>query len=99
MTIYEFDWDPATAASNHRKHGVAFEDAMVIFEDPLLLTIFDPDHSDTEERWIYIGLTRNGQLILAVHTYAEAEDANTAIRIISARRPTKNETRQYQQGT
>jgi len=99
VTTFQFDWDEAKAARNRRKHGVTFENAMTIFEDPLMLTIADPDHSETEERWISIGTAKSDQLILAVHTYQEADDASALIRIISARRPTKHEARQYREGT
>jgi len=98
MATYEFDWDEAKAATNLRKHGVSFEMAMAIFGDPLLLTIADPAHSSDEERWISVGEASAGQLILAVHTYTQTESSNGAIRIISARHPTKREARQYREG-
>lgn len=96
MTIFEFDWDPAKARSNARKHHVSFQEAMAVFEDPLALTIFDEGHSEGEERWVTLGAIGNGRLIVVVHTYAEIEDERAAIRIISARRATKREARQYQ---
>ena len=98
MTIYQFDWDEAKAASNVRKHGVSFEDAMTIFKDPHILTIFDPDHSGMEDRWISIGCASTPQLILAVHTHVEIDADNVSIRIISARKPTKREAQQYREG-
>jgi uncharacterized DUF497 family protein len=99
MMICQFDWDEVKAASNLRKHGVAFETAMTIFADPLMLTIFDPDHSETEERWVSIGHASDGQLVIAVHTYTETGGSTAIIRVISARRPTKREARQYREGT
>lgn len=98
MTTYQFDWDEAKAASNFRKHGVSFESAMTIFNDPMILTIFDPDHSDIEDRWISVGLAAAARLILAVHTHVEINAENVKIRIISARKPTKRETQQYREG-
>jgi hypothetical protein len=98
MAAYEFDWDAVKAAGNLRKHGVSFDAAMAIFNDPLLLTIADPDREPEEERWISIGEATAGQLLLAVHTFTETDDANAKIRIISARRPTKREARQYREG-
>ncbi len=95
---YEFDWDPAKAASNFRKHGVKFEDGMSIFSDPRALTIFDEDHSDNEDRWVTIALNSLGNLLVVVHTYSERGKNLAKIRIISVRSPTKNETRQYLQG-
>lgn len=71
---------------------------MTIFSDPLILTIFDPDHIDTEDRWISIGLASSSQLILVVHTHVEIDTENATIRIISARKPTKRETQQYREG-
>jgi uncharacterized protein len=95
---FEFDWDPAKAASNLAKHGILFEDAMAVFLDPLALSRPDDDHSGGEERWITLGQAREAKLLLVVHTHIEIADDRAAIRIISARRPTKRETRQYEEG-
>lgn len=98
-TRYEFDWDPAKAAVNHAKHGVAFEIAMTVFLDPLARSRFDEDNSDEEERFVTLGVARSGRLLVVVHTYAERAPDRIDIRIISARRPTKREARQYREGT
>jgi uncharacterized DUF497 family protein len=98
MAAYEFEWDEAKAAGNLRKHGVTFDEAMAIFGDPLLLTIADLDHDGVEERWVSVGENDKGRLVLAVHTFVERENSNVVIRLISARRPTKNEARQYREG-
>jgi uncharacterized DUF497 family protein len=98
MAAYEFEWDEAKAASNLRKHGVTFDEAMAIFGDPLLLTIADPDHDGVEERWVSVGENDKGRLVLAVHTFIERDSSNAVIRLISVRRPTKNEARQYREG-
>lgn len=95
---YEFDWDPAKAASNFRKHGVRFEDAMSIFSDPRALTIYDEDHSDDEDRWVTVALNSLGNLLVVVHTYIECGNNQAKVRIISVRSPTKNEARQYLRG-
>lgn len=92
----EFDWDPAKAASNLAKHEVSFEDAMTIFLDPLALSRPD-DASDTEERWVTIGQSRDTRLLLVVHTHVELGEHHAYIRIISARKPTKRERWQYEQ--
>ena len=92
----DFDWDPAKAAGNAGKHEVTFEDAMTIFGDPLLVSVLDDDSTD-EERWVTIGQTVSGNLLLVVHTWAEADTDRTMVRIISARRPTRNEARQYRE--
>jgi uncharacterized protein len=95
---YEFDWDPEKARRNVAKHGVRFEEAMVVFLDPLAVTVFDNDHSDSEERWATIGMTLAGRLLVVVHTHAEIDETTVAIRIISARAATKREARQYRTG-
>ena len=56
-STYEFDWDNTKAAANLSKHGVRFEEAMTVFNDPLALTCFDTDHSSEEDRWITLGLS------------------------------------------
>ena len=93
---FEFDWDPAKAAANLIKHDVSFEDAMAIFLDPLALSQPDDGHGTAEERWITIGHSRD-TMLLVVHTFSELDEDRAYIRIISARKPTKNERRQYEQ--
>jgi uncharacterized protein len=93
----DFDWDPAKAASNVGKHGVAFEDAMTVFGDPLARSILDPDGGAGEERWITLGQTTTGNLLVVVYTWADINQDRSAVRIISARRPTRNEARQYRE--
>jgi uncharacterized DUF497 family protein len=89
----QFEWDSKKAESNERKHGITFEEASTIFGDLLSITIDDPAHSIGEDRFITIGTSASGKLIIVVHT-----DHNDIIRIISARRATRNERRQYEQG-
>jgi uncharacterized protein len=97
VTRIEFDWDPAKAARNLAKHGVSFDEAMGVFVDPLALTMPDPDSATIEERWITVGLSRATNLLLVVHTHVELDPDHTYIRIISARKPSKREKRQYEQ--
>ncbi|MGO9484161.1 MAG: BrnT family toxin [Rhodomicrobium sp.] len=94
---YEFDWDPAKAARNLTKHRISFDQAMTVFLDPLSLSRLDDEHGSDEERWVTIGLSRDTGLIVVVHTYVEIGEDRAYIRIISARRPTKNEQRQYEE--
>jgi len=89
----QFEWDFKKSQSNKRKHKITFEEATTIFGDPLSITIHDPAHSTGEDRFITIGISVNNQLIVVVHT-----DRNDIIRIISARKATKNERIQYEQG-
>ena len=98
MTRIDFDWDPTKAATNRAKHGVAFEEAMLVFDDPLALSLRDDDHSLDEERWITLGATAADRLVVVVHTFRESSDGEILVRIISARRPTRRETRQYVEG-
>jgi len=93
----DFDWDPAKAASNAAKHGVTFGEAMTVFTDPFSRSILDPDHSTDEERWITLGEASTGNLLVVVHTWREVDQSRTAVRIISARRPTRSEARQYRE--
>jgi uncharacterized protein len=96
-TRIEFDWDPAKAARNLAKHGVSFEEAMAVFLDPLALSLLDNESRSDEERWVTIGLSRDISLVVIVHTYVEFDEGRVYIRIISARRPTRNEKRQYEE--
>jgi uncharacterized DUF497 family protein len=89
----EFTWDPKKAASNLEKHGVSFEEASTAFGDPLSITVHDPDHSEDEPRFVLVGLTFQGKLVVVVHV--ELEDS---IRIVSAREATPRERKDYEQG-
>jgi uncharacterized protein len=93
----EFDWDPAKAAINLAKHKISFDQAMTIFLDPLALSQPDPDHAGSDERWITVGLSRDTKLLLLVRTHVALDAQRTLIRIISARKPSKRERRQYEQ--
>ncbi|MBN2137880.1 MAG: BrnT family toxin [Sedimentisphaerales bacterium] len=88
----QFEWDSSKALSNKKKHGVTFEQASTIFGDPLSRTIPDPSHSKTEDRFITIGASIDNKLIVVAHC-----DSDEKIRIISARKATRNEKYQYEQ--
>ena len=98
-TDYEFDWDDNKAAINLVKHGVDFREAMTVILDPLATTVFDTEHSQDEERWISVGLSSEGALLLLVHTFTATGPSTALVRIISARAATRNERQQYEQGT
>jgi hypothetical protein len=90
-----FDWDLRKAKSNQSKHGVSFEEASTVFGDSLSLTIADPSHSrPAEERFVTIGSSFLGELLVVVH-----RDQDESIRIISARKPTRRERKDYEEGT
>jgi uncharacterized DUF497 family protein len=93
---YEFEWDPIKAQQNLRKHRVAFERAATIFVDPDALSELDNEESEGEERWITLGLDRTGVLLAVCHTFCKESAASARIRLISARKPTKNEVKQYE---
>ncbi|MDA2928827.1 BrnT family toxin [Acidobacteria bacterium AH-259-O06] len=87
----QFEWDTKKAGGNFAKHKVSFAEASTVFGDPLALTIDYPDHSLDERRYITTGISAERHLIIVSHTYREG-----IIRIISARRATRNERNQYE---
>jgi len=96
--VFQFEWDKAKAAANARKHGVSFELARTIFHDPLLLTTADLEHSEAEQRWFSVGTASNGSVVAVAYLWSELQPPFTKIRLISARRATGAEMRQYQEG-
>ncbi len=87
-----FEWDTDKAEKNILKHNVDFDEASSVFDDPMFITFLDEEHTIDEERYITIGLSNKGRLLLVAH--AERSDR---IRIISARKATKNEEKFYQE--
>ena len=92
----EFTWDPAKAATNLAKHGVAFAQGATVFADALALTVFDQEHSEFEERWFTLGMDSQGKLLAVSHTYTATGPASARVRVISAREATRAERRQYE---
>jgi len=92
---YQFEWDPIKARLNLKNHRIAFERAATVFLDPEALSVLDEEHSQTEDRWITLGLDRAGTLLVVLHTYREETETSARIRLITARKATKNETKQY----
>jgi uncharacterized protein len=88
----EFEWDPAKAEINLRTHGVSFDQATTVLRDTLSITIADPDHSHSEDRFIDIGMSHRGQLLVV--SYTERKDR---IRIISARPASRAERKTYEE--
>jgi uncharacterized DUF497 family protein len=89
-----FEWDPAKAASNLEDHGVSFEEAATVFDDPLSLTVYDPDHSEDEARFVTIGQSKQRTLLVVCHC-----DRENRIRIINSRFPSSRERRTYESDT
>ncbi len=94
---YNFEWDPDKAKSYRQKHKVSFELAATIFSDPTSLSIYDEEHSESEDRWITIGISHNGNLLVVIHAFNEIDNEIANIRIISARKATKRELKQYKE--
>ncbi|TDA69045.1 BrnT family toxin [Sulfuricurvum sp. IAE1] len=94
MKSLKFEWDPAKASSNIKKHGISFDEAKTVFDDDFARLIPDPDHSEGEERFILLGMSYTLKILTVVHCY---RDDYGVIRIISARASTKNEERQYKE--
>ena len=88
-----YEWDVKKAKGNRRKHQISFEDATTVFLDPLALTFPDPDHSMGEEREITIGRSSRQQVVFVSHCRREDR-----VRIISARKTTRGERKQYEEG-
>ena len=88
VSYIHFEWDENKNRLNLRKHGVSFEEAQTVFFDPNARVIHDPDHSEYEDRFIILGTSRRLRLLVVCHSYLAEEDL---IRIISARRATKEE--------
>ncbi len=90
----KFEWNPDKAESNYEKHNVSFEEAATVFNDSLSVTFPDPDHSVGESRYVIIGMSRFGQILIVSHT-----DRDETVRIISARKATRQEQRFYEEGS
>lgn len=88
-----FEWNPAKATSNLRKHGVSFEEAQSVFYDENAIQFFDGDSSEEEDRFLMLGLSSEAKLLMVCHCERYNDDI---VRIISARKATKNESQFYQ---
>jgi uncharacterized DUF497 family protein len=90
-----FEWDEKKNSINQSKHGISFEEAQEVFEDPLQISKLDKRFNHFEERWITIGATRKGAIVVVAHLYYD-EMGNEIIRIISARKATTRERSFYE---
>jgi hypothetical protein len=89
---YLFEWDKAKAAANAKKHDVTFEEASTVFGDPLAILLADPDHSIAEHRYVLLGMSAHGRLLVVAHA-----ERPPRTRLISARRATPGERRTYEE--
>ncbi len=87
------EWDGNKAARNLLQHGVSFEEAKTVFDDPLYINFYDPDHSENEARYLIVGASDQGRLLIV--SYTERGDS---IRLISAREVTRGEREAYEEG-
>ncbi len=88
-----FEWDSLKAEANFRKHDISFQEASTVLMDPVAVTAYDPDHSDDELRFLTMGTSDQGRLLVVVHT-----DRGNRIRLISARKATTFERKDYEEG-
>lgn len=95
---YNFEWDMTKAKSNLQKHKISFETASSIFRDEKAISISDEEHSKEEERWLIIGMDEVTRTLVAIHTFLTVDIDSCTIRIISARKATKNEVKIYEKG-
>ncbi len=92
MEELKFEWDENKNSINKKKHKISFEEAKTVFYDAEAIVIDDPDHSEDEDRFLILGISQNMNLLVVCHCYRELD---TTIRIISARKATSTETKQY----
>ena len=93
---YRLEWDPVKAKRNANDHGVTFEQAATVFLDAGLASQLDEQHGDEEERWVSLGLDRSTRLLVVCHTYREITERSASIRIFSARKATRRESKDYE---
>ena len=88
----DFEWDAGKAVSNLAKHGVSFQEAATIFDDPLYIDLYDPDHSSDEQRYLIVGVSQQSRLLIVSYT-----ERNNVVRLISAREVTSAERKAYEE--
>lgn len=93
MCKVKFDWDNQKAWNNRQSHGISFEEAQTAFYDENARFSYDPNHSQDEDRYILLGLSSSFRLLVVCHVYRQSDEL---IRIVSARKATKREQKQYQ---
>jgi uncharacterized DUF497 family protein len=92
MKYIQFEWDQNKNRANIQKHKISFTEAKTVFYDEKARLIADPEHSNSEDRFIILGMSHKARLLVVIHTYREQDEL---IRIISARKATKNESKHY----
>jgi len=92
---YNFEWDPGKAQQNKEKHGISFEQAATVFNDPQAISLYDTEHSKGEDRWVTLGVSEKHGLIVVCHTFQWISKSEAHVRVFSSRKATKREIRQY----
>ncbi len=95
MKPLRFTWDKSKSKANQEKHGISFDEAQTVFFDENAIEFFDPDHSESEDRFLLLGLSSSLRIVVVSHCYRKSE---SLIRIISARKATKKEQKVYAGG-
>ena len=95
---YNFEWDANKARTNLTKHKISFESATSVFRDKEAISIADEEHSESEERWLTIGMDEVTRTLVVIHTFISIDKNNCNIRLISARKATKKEQEAYKKG-
>lgn len=93
--MLRFEWDESKNERNRQKHGIWFEEAQTVFDDPNARLFDDPEHSSGEDRFLLLGFSSVGRILVVVHCHRETD---SLIRIISARKATRKETEFYEEG-
>jgi len=93
--MLRFAWDERKNRANRTKHGVWFEEAQSVFDDPHARLFYDPEHSEREDRFILLGISSAARTLVVIHCYRQSD---SMIRIISARKATRKEVRSYEEG-
>lgn len=93
--MLRFEWDEAKNRQNRSKHGIWFEEARSVFDDPASRVFFDPEHSENEDRFLIVGMSYVARILVVAHCYREAD---SIVRIVSARKATKKEVKFYEEG-
>ena len=93
--MIKFEWEPSKDRANQRKHGVSFEEAKSVFYDEFAVQFFDETHSTSEERFLMLGMSNRANMLLVCHC---VRDNEATVRIISARKATRNERKLYRGG-
>jgi len=93
--MIQFEWDEAKNKHNRSKHGIWFEEAQSVFNDPVCRTFLDSEHSDQEDRFLILGMSSTSRILVVVHCYRRSDEV---IRVISARKATKKEIKFYEEG-